>query len=129
MTTIPEIFGSNVFSRAVMKERLPKKVYAEVVNAMENGGQISMATADVVADAMKNWAVEKGATHYCHWFQPLTGSTAEKHDAFLTLPDEDGHVLTSSPARSSSWANRTPPPSPTAACAPPPMLVATPLGI
>ena len=93
MTTIPEIFGSNVFSRAVMKERLPKKVYAEVVNAMENGGQISMATADVVADAMKNWAVEKGATHYCHWFQPLTGSTAEKHDAFLTLPDEDGHVL------------------------------------
>ena len=62
MTTIPEIFGSNVFSRAVMKERLPKKVYAEVVNAMENGGQISMATADVVADAMKNWAVEKGAT-------------------------------------------------------------------
>ena len=93
MTTIPEFFGSNVFSRAVMKERLPKKVYAEVVNAMENGGQISMATADVVADAMKNWAVEKGATHYCHWFQPLTGSTAEKHDAFLTLPDEDGHVL------------------------------------
>lgn len=55
MTTIPEFFGSNVFSRAVMKERLPKKVYAEVVNAMENGGQISMATADVVADAMKNW--------------------------------------------------------------------------
>ena len=92
MTTIPEFFGSNVFSRAVMKERLPKKVYAEVVNAMENGGQISMATADVVADAMKNWAVEKGATHYCHWFQPLTGMTAEKHDAFIS-PNGDGTVI------------------------------------
>lgn len=93
MMNIPEIFGSNVFTPAVMKERLPKKVYAEVINAMENGGQISMATADVVADAMKNWAVEKGATHYCHWFQPLTGSTAEKHDSFLTLPDAEGRTL------------------------------------
>ena len=93
MTSIPEIFGSNVFSLAVMKERLPKKAYAEVANAMTNGGQISMATADVVAEAMKNWAVEKGATHYCHWFQPLTGSTAEKHDSFLTLPDEEGRTL------------------------------------
>ena len=93
MTSIPEIFGSNVFSTAVMKERLPKKVFSEVMNAMENGGQISMAAADVVADAMKNWAVEKGATHYCHWFQPLTGSTAEKHDSFLTLPDEEGRTL------------------------------------
>ena len=93
MTSIPEIFGSNVFSTAVMKERPPKNVFSEVINAMENGGQISMATADVVADAMKNWAVEKGATHYCHWFQPLTGSTAEKHDSFLTLPDEEGRTL------------------------------------
>ena len=82
--SISEIFGSNVFSTSVMKERLPKKVFAEVMDVMENGGQISMATADVVANAMKDWAVEKGATHYTHWFQPLTGSTAEKHDSFIT---------------------------------------------
>ncbi|MCD8352879.1 MAG: glutamine synthetase III [Clostridiales bacterium] len=91
--SIPEIFGSNVFSRAVMKERLPKSVYKEVVSVMENGGTLSAASADAVADAMKCWAVEKGATHYTHWFQPLTGSTAEKHDSFLTSPDEMGHTL------------------------------------
>lgn len=92
--SIPEIFGSNVFSRAVMKARLPKSVYKEVVSVMENGGMLSAASADCVADAMKCWAEEKGATHYTHWFQPLTGSTAEKHDSFITLPDEDGHTLT-----------------------------------
>ncbi|MCD7802003.1 MAG: glutamine synthetase III [Clostridiales bacterium] len=89
---ISEIFGVNVFSVSVMKERLPKKVFAEVTDVMENGGQISMATADVVANAMKDWAVEKGATHYTHWFQPLTGSTAEKHDSFITYP-KDGKTL------------------------------------
>ena len=83
---ISEIFGSNVFNESVMKERLPKKVYAEVMDVMAHGGQISMSSADVVANAMKDWAVEKGATHYTHWFQPLTGSTAEKHDSFLTAP-------------------------------------------
>ena len=87
-----EIFGANVFSRDVMRERLPKKIFAEVIDVMENGGNISIATADVVANSMKNWAVEKGATHYTHWFQPLTGITAEKHDAFLT-PPEDSKVL------------------------------------
>lgn len=92
--SIPEIFGSNVFSRAVMKERLPKSVYKEVVSVMENGGMLSAASADCVADAMKCWAEEKGATHYTHWFQPLTGTTAEKHDSFITLPDEDGRTLT-----------------------------------
>ncbi len=91
--SISEIFGSNVFSTSVMKERLPKKAYAEVIDVMENGGQISMATADVVANAMKDWAVEKGATHYTHWFQPLTGSTAEKHDSFVTYPKEGKTVL------------------------------------
>ncbi len=91
--SIPEIFGSNVFSRAVMKERLPKSVYKEVVSVIENGGSLSAASADTVADAMKCWAVEKGATHYTHWFQPLTGATAEKHDSFLTSPDEMGHTL------------------------------------
>ncbi len=83
---ISEIFGSNVFNESVMRERLPKQVFAEVMDVMAHGGQISMASADVVANAMKDWAVEKGATHYTHWFQPLTGSTAEKHDSFLTAP-------------------------------------------
>ncbi len=82
-----EVFGANVFSRDVMRERLPKKIYAEVVDVMDNGGNISIATADVVANAMKDWAVEKGATHYTHWFQPLTGITAEKHDSFITPPE------------------------------------------
>ena len=75
-----------------MKERLPKKVFAEVMDVMAHGGQISMASADVVANAMKDWAVEKGATHYTHWFQPLTGTTAEKHDSFIS-PQKDGSVI------------------------------------
>ncbi len=90
---ISEIFGANVFSMSVMKERLPHKVYAEMVDVMENGGNITMATADVVANAMKDWAVEKGATHYTHWFQPLTGVTAEKHDSFLTAPKDSKTLL------------------------------------
>ena len=89
---IQEIFGSNVFSMSEMRQRLPRKAYAEVVEVMEHGGNISMATADVVANAMKDWAVEKGATHFTHWFQPLTGVTAEKHDSFLTAP-QDGKTL------------------------------------
>ena len=76
-----------------MRERLPKKVFQEVIRVMEHGGELSMATADVVAKAMKDWAVEHGATHYTHWFQPLTGITAEKHDAFVTHPDEEGKML------------------------------------
>ena len=90
---IPEIFGTNVFTTAVMRERLPKKVFDEVLDVIENGGNINMATADIVANAMKNWAVEKGATHYTHWFQPLTGITAEKHDAFLTIPQNSKALL------------------------------------
>lgn len=92
-TPITEIFGCNVFSVAVMRERLPKRVFAEITDVMENGGSLSMASADVVANAMKNWAVEKGATHYTHWFQPLTGITAEKHDSFLTAPVEGKTLL------------------------------------
>ena len=83
---IAEIFGSNVFSEAVMKQWLPTREFSEVMEVLKNGGQLSMATADVVAAAMKDWAVSKGATHYTHWFQPLTGITAEKHDSFLTVP-------------------------------------------
>ena len=90
---ISEIFGSNVFSLSVMRERLPKKVYLEIVDVMNHGGNISMATADIVANAMKDWAVEKGATHYTHWFQPLTGVTAEKHDSFLTAPQDSKTLL------------------------------------
>ena len=74
---IAEIFGSNVFSEAVMKQWLPTREFSEVMEVLKNGGQLSMATADVVAAAMKDWAVSKGATHYTHWFQPLTGITAE----------------------------------------------------
>lgn len=90
---LTDLFGSNVFSVSVMRERLPKKVFAEIVDVMEHGGNISMATADIVANAMKDWAVEKGATHYTHWFQPLTGVTAEKHDSFLTAPQDSKALL------------------------------------
>ena len=90
---VEELFGSKVFTRATMKERLPKNVYREVIKIMDQGGELSLATADVVAKAMKDWAVENGATHYTHWFQPLTGITAEKHDSFVTHPDEDGRML------------------------------------
>lgn len=90
---VEELFGSKVFTRATMKERLPRNVYREVVTVMEEGGELTLVTADVVAKAMKSWAVENGATHYTHWFQPLTGITAEKHDSFVTHPDEDGKML------------------------------------
>ena len=90
---VEELFGSKVFTRATMKECLPKSVYKEVVKVIEEGGELNLATADVVAKAMKAWAVENGATHYTHWFQPLTGITAEKHDSFVTHPDEDGKML------------------------------------
>ena len=86
-------FGANVFSNAVMRERLPSEAYKEVQRVAEHGGQISMQTADVVAKAMMEWAIEKGATHYTHWFQPLTGVTAEKHDSFLTAPDKMGKAI------------------------------------
>lgn len=90
---VEEIFGEYLFTAGKMKERLPRKVYREVQSVMDNGGELSPAAADVVAKAMKDWAVEKGATHYTHWFQPLTGITAEKHDSFITHPDEDGKML------------------------------------
>ena len=90
---VEEIFASNVFTLGVMKERLPKDVFKDVKKVMEQGGELSLADANVVAKAMKDWAVEKGATHYTHWFQPLTGITAEKHDAFVTVPDASGKTL------------------------------------
>ena len=93
LINVEEIFASKVFTRTTMRERLPKDVYKEVVNVMDNGGELSPAAADVVAKAMKDWAVENGATHYTHWFQPLTGITAEKHDSFVSHPDESGRML------------------------------------
>lgn len=90
---VEEIFGSNVFTLGVMKERLPKDVFKDVKKVMDQGGELSLADANVVAKAMKDWAVEKGATHYTHWFQPLTGITAEKHDAFVTPPDNMGKMI------------------------------------
>lgn len=90
---VEEIFGENVFTVGKMRERLPKKVFANLMNVMNKGGELSSADADVIAKAMKDWAVEKGATHYTHWFQPLTGITAEKHDAFVTHPDADGKMI------------------------------------
>ena len=89
---IPDIFGKNVFSMDAMQQRLPNAAYAELLNVMEHGGNISIPTADIVARAMMDWAIEHGATHYTHWFQPLTGITAEKHDSFLT-PPKDFHAI------------------------------------
>ncbi|GFI64523.1 glutamine synthetase [Lachnospiraceae bacterium] len=90
---VEELFASKVFTLGKMRERLPKGTYREVRKIMEQGGELSLAVADVVALAMKEWAVENGATHYTHWFQPLTGITAEKHDSFVTHPDEEGKMI------------------------------------
>ena len=90
---VEEIFAKNVFTLGKMKQRLPKSVFKEVKAVMDRGGELSLETADVVAKAMKEWAVENGATHYTHWFQPLTGITAEKHDSFVTHPDEEGKTI------------------------------------
>ena len=90
---VAKIFGEDVFNDKVMRERLPKKVYKELKKTIDEGTPLDLSVADVVAEAMKNWAVEKGATHYTHIFQPLTGVTAEKHDSFITAPKEDGSIL------------------------------------
>lgn len=87
-----EIFGSLVFNDAVMQERLPKYTYKELKSCIENGDPISLSCATVIANAMKDWAIEKGCTHFTHWFQPMTGITAEKHDAFIQ-PTSDGKVI------------------------------------
>ena len=89
---LTEIFGSDVFNDATMKERLPKKTYQALKKTIENGEDLDPAVAEVVANAMKDWAIERGATHYTHWFQPMTGVTAEKHDSFIS-PCGDGQVM------------------------------------
>lgn len=92
---VAEIFGENVFNDTVMQERLPKKVYKDLKKTIEDGKELDLVTADVIAHEMKEWAIEKGATHYTHWFQPLTGATAEKHDSFISAPMPSGKVLMS----------------------------------
>ncbi|WP_251387957.1 glutamine synthetase III family protein [Mediterraneibacter agrestimuris] len=90
---VAEIFGENVFNDKVMQERLPNKVYKNLKKTIEEGKELDIETADVIAHEMKEWAIEKGATHYTHWFLPLTGVTAEKHDSFISAPMANGKVL------------------------------------
>ena len=129
--TLPEneAFGANVFSVVVQRERLPGDVFEKLQGALEAGEAIDAGTADAVAAAMKDWALEKGATHYTHVFQPLTGSTAEKHDSFFEPPAARARRWPASPAKSWSRASPTPPPSQPAACAKPSRPAATPPGI
>ena len=90
---IPDLFASQVFSEDVMRERLPKDVYKSLLKTIATGKEIDAGIADVVASAMKDWAIEHGATHFTHWFQPLTGVTAEKHDAFLSPVDHGKAIM------------------------------------
>ncbi len=92
MNNIKELFGSMVFNDSVMKERLPEDTYKKLREAVALGKGIDRSVADTVANAMKDWAIEKGATHFSHWFQPMTGITAEKHDSFIA-PTDDGHII------------------------------------
>ena len=92
MSHIMELFGSMVFNDAVMQQRLPKEHYRALKEVIDRGGELTQETADAIASAMKEWALEHGATHFTHWFQPMTGVTAEKHEAFI-MPAKDGRVL------------------------------------
>ena len=95
LVNVAEIFGEDVFIDTVMQERLPKKIYKNLKKTIEEGSELDLETADVIAHEMKEWAIEKGATHYTHWFEPLTGVTAEKHDSFISAPLPSGKVLMS----------------------------------
>ncbi len=94
MPNVPELFGSMVFNQKVMKERLPKETFKALKKTIDNGTPLNIELANEVAHAIKEWAIEKGATHFTHWFQPLTGITAEKHDSFIA-PQDDGTVIMS----------------------------------
>lgn len=93
VVNVAEVFGKNVFNETVMRERLPKSVFKKLKKTIEDGAELDPSIADVVAHAMKDWAIERGATHFTHWFQPLTGVTAEKHDSFLSAPTQEGKVI------------------------------------
>ena len=90
--SVPDLFSSMVFNDGVMRERLPKDVYKSLRKTIDNGKDLDINVANAVANAMKDWAVENGATHYTHWFQPMTGITAEKHDSFIS-PTADGRII------------------------------------
>ena len=92
MTNVPELFGSLVFGDAAMRERLPKDTYKALRKTIQDGKPLDLEVANVVANAMKDWAIEKGVTHFTHWFQPMTGITAEKHDSFIS-PTPGGGVI------------------------------------
>ena len=87
MNPVTEIFGSMVFNDSVMRARLPKNVFKQVQRSINEGVRLDSEAANIVANAMKDWAIEKGATHFTHWFQPMTGITAEKHDSFISPID------------------------------------------
>jgi len=92
-SNVPEMFGVNVFGLEQMRERLPKQAYRSLQSCMERGEELDPQLADLVANEMKVWAVEHGATHFTHWFQPMTGATAEKHDSFVDIDYGAGGVL------------------------------------
>lgn len=92
MKNVPDLFGSMVFNDTVMQSRLPKDSYKALEKTIAQGTHLELDVANVVANAMKQWAIEKGATHFTHWFQPMTGITAEKHDSFIA-PDKDGRII------------------------------------
>ena len=92
MGMVTELFGANVFNESVMRERLPKETFKRVQRALQEGKRLDPDAANVVANSMKDWAIEKGATHFTHWFQPMTGITAEKHDSFIS-PTSDGRII------------------------------------
>ncbi len=92
-TTVSDLFGANVFNRAIMRKLLPKEAYKSVIRCLDHGEPLDPAVADIIANAMKDWAISRGATHYTHWFQPMTGLTAEKHDSFLAPSGHDEYIL------------------------------------
>lgn len=128
MAELTDRFGTMVFSEEVMKDYLPKDIWKRLAATLEDGEPLDLDVANAVAHAMKVWAISKGATHYAHWFQPLSGITSEKHDSFLE-PNHDGTAITKFTGKNLIQASRTPPASPTAVCVPPSRPVATPPGI
>ena len=93
MVNIPELFGSLVFNEKVMQERLPEDIYIKIKKTISDGKRLDADAADVIATAMKDWAIEKGATHFTHWFQPMTGITAEKHECFISTTKDERVIM------------------------------------
>ena len=116
--SVPALFGSAVFNDDVMQERLPRDVYKSLRKTIDEGKDLDLTVANAVATAMKDWAVEQGATHYTHWFQPLNGITAEKHDSFIS-PTSDGRVIMQFSGKELIKGSQTPLPSLREACGPP----------